>query len=102
MSQETISTYEYEGTKYDASKFNDEGKTLFNYMVEIKREVNSLKRRMDILNAASITLNNKLRELLTDDMLAPLEAANEAEHPKPTEIYDMGDVYVDAETYESK
>lgn len=79
MNQETISTYEHEGTKYDASKFNDEGKTFFNYMVEVNNEVNSLKRRMDILNAASITLSSKLKELLTDNMLAPVKAADEGE-----------------------
>ena len=83
MNQETISTYENEGVKYDASKFSNEGKTFFNYMVEINQEVNSLKRRTDILNAASITLSSKLRELLTDDMLAPLGATDEVENPEP-------------------
>jgi|TARA_R110000787_G_scaffold47583_2_gene115050 hypothetical protein len=77
MNQETISTYEHEGTKYDASKFNDAGKAFFNYMVEVNNEVNALKRRMDILNAAGITLSSKLKELLTDDMLAPVKAADE-------------------------
>lgn len=79
MNQETISTYEHDGTKYDASKFNDEGKTFFNYMVEVNNEVNSLKRRMDILNAASINLSSNLKKLLTDDMLAPVKAADEGE-----------------------
>lgn len=79
MNQETISTYEHDGTKYDASKFNDEGKTFFNYMVEVNNEVNSLKRRMDILNAASINLSSNLKKLLTDDMLVPVKAADEGE-----------------------
>ena len=79
MNQETISTYEHEGTKYDASKFNDAGKAFFDYMVEVNNEVNVLKRRMDILDAASIALSSKLKELLTDNMLAPVKAADEGE-----------------------
>jgi len=61
-------TYENEGVKYDTTKFSSDGKTFLSYMVDINQEIATCKRRVDILQAASITFNSKLKEHLTDDM----------------------------------
>jgi hypothetical protein len=62
--------YENEGSRYDVSKFTDEGKTLFRYLIETNQEINTLKKRIDILQAANITLNSKIKEQFTNDMLS--------------------------------
>ncbi len=74
-------TYENEGVRYDATKFSSEGKTFFAYMVDINQEIATCKRRIDILQAASITFNSKLKEHLTEDMevtLQPSEIATDS------------------------
>jgi len=62
--------FENEGSRYDVSKFTDEGKTFFRYLIETNQEINVLKQRMDILQAANITLNSKIKEQFTDAMLS--------------------------------
>ena len=62
--------FENEGSRYDVSKFTDEGKTFFRYLIETNQEINVLKQRMDILQAANITLNSKIKEQFTDSMLS--------------------------------
>ena len=73
-------TYENEGVKYDATKFSSDGKALLNYMVYINQEIGTCKRRIDILQAASITFNSKLKEHLTDDMVLVDAADYEVEN----------------------
>ena len=62
--------FENEGSRYDVSKFTDEGKTLFRYLIETNQEINVLRQRIDILQAANITLNSKIKEQFTNDMLS--------------------------------
>ena len=62
--------YENEGTKYDVTKFSSDGKAFFSYMVDVNKEIGTCKRRIDILQAASITLSSRLNEHLTDEMIA--------------------------------
>ena len=70
MNEETKKIiYENEGVRYDATKFSSDGKTFLSYMVDINQEIATCKRRIDILQAASITFNSKLKEHLTDDMV---------------------------------
>jgi hypothetical protein len=73
-------TYENEGVRYDATKFSSDGKALLNYMVDINQEIGTCKRRIDILQAASITFNSKLKEHLTDDMVLVDAADYEVEN----------------------
>jgi hypothetical protein len=72
-------TYENEGVKYDATKFSSDGKALLSYMVDINQEIGTCRRRIDILQAASITFNSKLKEYLTDDMVV-VDTADEVEN----------------------
>jgi len=71
--------YENEGVRYDATKFSSDGKTFLSYMVDINQEIATCKRRIDILQAASITFNVKLKEHLTDDMVV-VDTTDEVEN----------------------
>ena len=70
--------YENEGSQYEVSKFSDEGKTFFRYLIETNQEVVTMKKRIDILQAASITLNSRIKEQLADDMLLQAEEVAES------------------------
>lgn len=70
--------YENEGSQYEVSKFSDEGKTFFRYLIETNQEIVTMKKRIDILQAASITLNSKIKEQLVDDMLLQAEEVAES------------------------
>jgi len=70
--------YENEGSQYEVSKFTDEGKTFFRYLIETNQEVVTMKKRIDILQAASITLNSRIKEQLVDDMLLQAEEVAES------------------------
>ena len=70
--------YENEGSQYEVSKFTDEGKTFFRYLIETNQEIMSMKKRIDILQAASITLNSRIKEQLADDMLLQAEEVAES------------------------
>ena len=65
-------TYTVDDKQYQVDKFTDEGKLVFNYLVEIQQEINIFQKKIEILKAASITLNNKLNETLTDSMVTTL------------------------------
>ena len=77
--QEKKIIYENKGNQYEVSKFSDVGKTLFRYFIETNQEIMTMKKRIDILQAAGITLSSKIKEQLTEDMLASLGDAVEAE-----------------------
>ena len=70
--------YENEGSQYEVSKFSDEGKTFFRYLIETNQEIMTMKKRIDILQAASITLNSRIKEQLVDDMLLQAEEVAES------------------------
>ena len=81
MNEETQKiTYEHEGVRYDATKFSSDGKVLLSYIVDINQEIGTCKRRIDILQAASITFNVKLKEQLTDEMVVVDTADYEVEN----------------------
>lgn len=65
-------TYTVDDRQYQVDKFTAEGKIVFNYLVEIQQEINIFQKKIEILKAASITLNNKLNETLTDSMVTTL------------------------------
>tara|TARA_R110002020_G_scaffold198231_2_gene399475 strand:- start:10822 stop:11118 length:297 start_codon:yes stop_codon:yes gene_type:complete len=60
--------YQHEGTQYNVSKFSDEGKLAFGYVVDVNQEINSLNKRADILQAAAVALSSKINSQLTADM----------------------------------
>jgi len=70
--------YVLDDVSYEASKFTDEGKIVFARLVEVQKDIQSLTRKIEILQAAAITLNVKLKDQLTEDMQTTVQDAAEA------------------------
>lgn len=70
--------YVLDDVSYEASKFTDEGKIVFARLVEVQKDIQSLTRKIEILQAAAITLNVRLKDQLTEDMKTTVQDAAEA------------------------
>ncbi len=70
--------YVLDDVSYEASKFTDEGKIVFARLVEVQKDIQSLTRKIEILQAAAITLNVRLKDQLTEDMRTTVQDAAEA------------------------
>ena len=70
--------YVLDDVSYEASKFTDEGKIVFARLVEVQKDIQSLTRKIEILQAAAITLNVKIKDQLTEDMQTTVQDAAEA------------------------
>ena len=72
-------SYSNEGTVYDVSLFDDSGKAAFTLLLEVTSEINTLQKRVSILQASSLELNRVIGAQLTDDaILAQPEEAEVA------------------------
>ena len=72
--------YAKDDSKYNVNNFNDEAKLSFTYLIEINQEVMALTKRITILQAASVTLSQKIDDQLTSNMVIKnAEAVNELE-----------------------
>ena len=70
--------YAKDDSKYNVNNFTDEAKLSFTYLIEINQEVMALTKRITILQAASVTLSQKIDDQLTSDMVIKnAEAVNE-------------------------
>ena len=69
--------YVLDDVSYEASKFTDEGKIVFARLVEVQKDIQNLTRKIEILQAAAITLNVKLKDQLTEDMRTTVEDAEQ-------------------------
>jgi len=69
--------YVLDDVSYEASKFTDEGKIVFARLVEVQKDIQNLNRKIEILQAAAITLNIKLKDQLTEDMRTTVEDAEQ-------------------------
>ena len=65
-------TYTVDDRQYQVSRFTDEGKLAFNYLLEIGQEIQMLQRKVDILQAAGLTLRTKVEDQLDNEMLTTL------------------------------
>jgi len=70
--------YVLDDVSYEANKFTDEGKIVFARLVEVQKDIQSLTRKIEILQAAAITLNVRLKDQLTEDMRTTVQDAAEA------------------------
>ena len=68
--------YVNKGSKYNVNNFTDEAKLSFTYLIEINQEVMTLTKRITILQAASVTLSQKIDEQLSDTDIIDDEAAS--------------------------
>ena len=71
MSTENI-IYTRDNKQYAVKLFTDEAKVAFACLVESKQEINSLTRKITILQAATIALSQKINSQLDDEMLSTL------------------------------
>ena len=70
--------YAKDDSKYNVNNFTDEAKISFTYLIEINQEVMALTKRITILQAASVTLSQKIDDQLTSNMVIKnAEAVNE-------------------------
>ena len=70
--------YAKDNSKYNVNNFTDEAKLSFTYLIEINQEVMALTKRITILQAASVTLSQKIDDQLTSNMVIEnAEAVNE-------------------------
>jgi len=76
MSQGNVA-YVLDDVSYEASKFTDEGKIVFARLVEVQKDIQNLNRKIEILQAAAITLNIKIKDQLTEDMRTTAEDAEQ-------------------------
>tara|TARA_R110000751_G_scaffold8799_3_gene33879 strand:- start:400 stop:630 length:231 start_codon:yes stop_codon:yes gene_type:complete len=65
-------TYTVDDKQYQVNRFTDEGKVAFNYLLEIGQEIKMLQRKVDILQAAGLTLRSKVEDQLAEEMLSTL------------------------------
>ena len=77
MSEGNI-TYVLDDVSYEADKFTDEGKIVFARLVEVQQDIQNLTRKIEILQAAAITLNVKIKDQLSEEMKATLGDVAEA------------------------
>mgnify|MGYP003147140729 CR=1 FL=1 len=61
--------YAKDDSKYNVNNFTDEAKISFTYLVEINQEVMTLTKRITILQAAFVTLSQKIDDQLTSNMV---------------------------------
>jgi len=72
-------SYTSDGTVYDVNLFEESGKAAFVLLLEVTSEINTLQKRVSILQASSLELNRVIGAQLTDDaILAQPEEAEVA------------------------
>jgi hypothetical protein len=71
-------TYKTEDGLYDVEKLNDTAKVAFNYLAEVQSEIQTLTKKIDVLNAASKTYNSMLQENLDPEALITEEEPEES------------------------
>ena len=71
-------TYKTDDGIYDVEKLNDTAKVAFNYLAEVQSEIQTLTKRIDVLNAANKTYNSMLQENLDPEALITEEEPEES------------------------
>lgn len=56
--------YLYKGNQVDLEDSSEEVKALYGYLVEINKTINKLNRELSIQHAASVTINNRIVDVL--------------------------------------
>ena len=71
-------TYRTDNGSYDVLQLSQDAQGLFNVIVECTNEVNNLRRRIAVLDAAVQNFNGQMQEHLTDDALIEEDTQEEA------------------------
>ena len=72
-------TYKTDDGMYDVEKLNYDAKVAFNYLAEVQAEIQTLTKRIDVLNAASKTYNQMVQENLDPEALVTEEESTTTE-----------------------
>jgi len=72
-------TYKTDEGLYDAENLNDTAKVAFNYLAEVQAEIQSLTKRIDVLNAAAKTYNQLVQDNLDPEALVTEEESTTTE-----------------------
>ena len=70
MSGDKKITYTFDNVVYDVSKFSDDGKFYFQSILELNQEIGTLNKKAEVLKAASLTFNTRIKDHLEDEMKA--------------------------------
>jgi len=65
-------TYTFDDVVYDVSKFSDDGKFYFQSILELNQEIGALNKKAEVLKAASLTFNTRIKDHLEDEMKVEL------------------------------
>ena len=68
MSENKKLTYTVDDVVYDVNKFSDDGKFYFQTIIELNAEIGALNKKADVLKAAALTFNARIRNELEDNM----------------------------------
>ena len=80
MSEDKRITYTVDDVVYDVSKFSDDGKSYFQTILELNQEIMTLNKKADVLKAAALNYNSRIKDHLQDEMKA--EAIDESSDMK--------------------
>lgn len=72
-------TFKTEDGLYDVEKLNDTAKNAFNYLAEIQTEVQSLSKRIDVLQAAASSYQRVMLDNLDEEALINEEEVDQPE-----------------------
>ena len=61
-------TYTVDDIVYDVNKFSDDGKFYFQTIIELNAEIGALNKKADVLKAAALTFNARIRNELEDNI----------------------------------
>jgi hypothetical protein len=70
-------TFKTDDGLYDVEKLNDTAKTAFNYLAEVQSEIQTLRKRIDVLQAANNSFKDLMMENLDPDALIEEEKEEE-------------------------
>ena len=70
MSGDKKITYTFDDVVYDVSKFSADGKFYFQSILELNQEIGILNKKAEVLKAASLTFNTRIKDQLEDEMKA--------------------------------
>jgi hypothetical protein len=62
-------TYIHGENEYNVELLNYDAKTAFNHLIEVQSEMQMLRKKVVILEAASMSLNSAIQNNLTEDAL---------------------------------
>jgi hypothetical protein len=71
-------TFKTDDGLYDVEKLNDTAKTAFNYLAEVQSEIQTLRKRIDVLQAANNSFKDLMMENLDPDALIEEEEEEES------------------------